>query len=146
MKNEGREGRNLLMGILEIKLMRVLKKPHDFLKIQSNGRKSVRYGVHHYDPVRIRCVCCSKYLVCAKRIKVQKLNSNNTAQNGSIFCRRLLAQTLRVVRMISRCLLTFRHRASSIQDRFFATLQRTLFIYLIKKYISLSDICLTVHH
>ena len=39
--------------------------------------------------------------------------------------------------------LTFRHRASS---RHFATLQRTLFIYLINKYISLSDICLTVHH
>ena len=42
--------------------------------------------------------------------------------------------------------LTFRHRASSIQDRHFPTLQRTLFIYLINKYISLSDICLTVHH
>jgi hypothetical protein len=42
--------------------------------------------------------------------------------------------------------LTFRHRASSIYDRRFATLQRTLFIYLINKYISLSDICLTVHH
>ena len=42
--------------------------------------------------------------------------------------------------------LTFRHRASSIEDRNFATLQRTLFIYLINKYILLSDICLTVHH
>ena len=42
--------------------------------------------------------------------------------------------------------LTFRHRASSTQDRRFATLQRTLFIYLINKYISLSDICLKVHH
>ena len=42
--------------------------------------------------------------------------------------------------------LTFRHRASSVQDRHFATLQRTVFIYLINKYISLSDICLTVHH
>ena len=42
--------------------------------------------------------------------------------------------------------LTFRHRASSIYDRRFANLQRTLFIYLINKYISLSDICLTVHH
>ena len=39
--------------------------------------------------------------------------------------------------------LTFRHRASSIQDRRFTTLQRTLFISLINKYISLSDICLT---
>ena len=46
----------------------------------------------------------------------------------------------------SACTLTFRHRASSVQDRRFATLQRTLFIYLINKYISLSDICLTVHH
>ena len=42
--------------------------------------------------------------------------------------------------------LTFRHRASVYRDRRFATLQRTLFIYLIKKYISFSDICLTVHH
>jgi len=42
--------------------------------------------------------------------------------------------------------LTFRHRASSIWDRGFATLQRTLFIYLINKYISFSDICLIVHH
>ena len=46
----------------------------------------------------------------------------------------------------SQSSLTFRHRASSIQDRHFATLQRTLFIYLINKYISLSDICLTVLH
>ena len=42
--------------------------------------------------------------------------------------------------------LTFRHRASSIEDRRFATLQKTLFIYLINKYISLSDTRLTVHH
>jgi len=42
--------------------------------------------------------------------------------------------------------LTFRHRASSILDRRFANLQRTLFAYLINKYISLSDICLNVHH
>ena len=41
---------------------------------------------------------------------------------------------------------TFRHRAFSIEDKRFATLQRTLFIYLINKHISLSDICLTVHH
>ena len=44
------------------------------------------------------------------------------------------------------CPLTFRHRASCILDRRFTTLQRTLFIYLINKYISLSDICLTVRH
>ena len=42
--------------------------------------------------------------------------------------------------------LTFRHRAFSTYDRHFATLQRSLFIYLINKYISLSDICLTMHH
>ena len=42
--------------------------------------------------------------------------------------------------------LTFRHRASCIYDRRFVTLQRTIFIYLINKHISLSDICLTVHH
>ena len=45
-----------------------------------------------------------------------------------------------------RLVLTFKHCASSIQDRRFTTLQRMLFIYLINKYISLSDICLTVHH
>ena len=32
------------------------------------------------------------------------------------------------------------------RDRRFITLQRTLFTYLINKYISLSDICSTVHH
>ena len=42
--------------------------------------------------------------------------------------------------------LTFRHRASCIQDKRFAALQRTLFIYLINIYNSFSDICLTVHH
>ena len=42
--------------------------------------------------------------------------------------------------------LTFGHRASSVQDRRFAAHQRTFFIYLINKYISLSDNCLTVHH
>jgi len=42
--------------------------------------------------------------------------------------------------------ITFRHQSFCMQDRHFATLQRMLFIYLIKKYISLSDICLTMHH
>ena len=42
--------------------------------------------------------------------------------------------------------LNFKHRGSCILGQAFHTLQRTLFIYLINKYISLSDICLTVHH
>ena len=42
--------------------------------------------------------------------------------------------------------LTFRHCRHVYRDRRFTTLQRTLFIYLIKQCISLSDICLTVHH
>ena len=42
--------------------------------------------------------------------------------------------------------LTFRNRASCIYDRRFATFYRTLFIYLINKYISLSDIYLTEQH
>ena len=50
------------------------------------------------------------------------------------------------ISMLFLTILTFRHHASSIQDRRFTTLQRTLFIYLINKYISLSDVCLTVHH
>jgi len=45
----------------------------------------------------------------------------------------------------SRIQLTFSDRASCIWDRRFATLQRTIFVYLINKYISLSDIFLTVH-
>ena len=46
----------------------------------------------------------------------------------------------------AHALLTFRHHVSSVQDRHFTTLQRTLFIYLINKYISLFDICLIMHH
>ena len=42
--------------------------------------------------------------------------------------------------------LTFRRRLPLYRDRRFATLQGTLFVYLINKYISLSDICLVVHH
>ena len=64
------------------------------------------------------------------------LHKFKTAQN--------LSQLKQVT--IGQWALTFRHSASSIWDRPFATLQRTLFIYLINKYISLSDICLTVHH
>ena len=47
-----------------------------------------------------------------------------------------------------RCLtqLTFRHLASSVYDRRFTTHERMHFIYLINKYISLSDIYLAVHH
>ena len=52
---------------------------------------------------------------------------------------------------VSSSVLTFRHRASSIQDRHFANIQRTLFIYLINKYISLSDFmfmvsCITIFY
>jgi hypothetical protein len=50
------------------------------------------------------------------------------------------------VQSIFWLVITFRHRASSIWDRRFAILQRTLFIYWINKYISLADIYLTVHH
>jgi len=44
------------------------------------------------------------------------------------------------------CRLTFRHRASFILGQEFRYSPRTLFIYLINKYISLSDVCLTVYH
>ena len=43
-------------------------------------------------------------------------------------------------------ILNFRHCVSCIQDRRFTAIHRTLFMYLINKYISFSDICLTVHH
>ena len=42
--------------------------------------------------------------------------------------------------------LTFRHRASCILGQAFHCYPENIFIYLIIKYISLSDICLTVHH
>jgi len=54
--------------------------------------------------------------------------------------------TWNILMMVTESSLTFRHRAFSIKDRRFPTLQRTLFIYLINKYIPLFDICLTVHH
>ena len=62
----------------------------------------------------------------------------------SITCRAKLCHMEIILTFISP--LTFRHRASSVKDRRFATLQRKLFIYLTNKYISLSDICLTLHH
>ena len=43
-----------------------------------------------------------------------------------------------------RMILTFRHRALSIYDRHFATLQRTLFIYLNNKYKDVSKSSRTV--
>ena len=59
-------------------------------------------------------------------------------------CTRQISPRVREVNT-KLCYLNFRHRASSIYDRRFAAIQRTLFIYLINKCISLSDICLTVH-
>ena len=43
-------------------------------------------------------------------------------------------------------LLTFRHCASCILGQAFHYSPENAFIYLINKYISLSDICLTVYH
>ena len=42
--------------------------------------------------------------------------------------------------------LTFRHRPSSILGKAFRYSPENAFYNLINKYISLSDICLTVHH
>ena len=78
------------------------------------------------------------------------LSSNKSLGN---VCQTAIVQSVRAMQrtasqfiFIVNVYLTFRHRASSMKDRRFATLQRTLFIYLINKYISLSEICLTVHH
>ena len=59
----------------------------------------------------------------------------NTLRTGLLNClnARSRGLTLGTVRPVYR-------------DRRFAILQRTLFIYLINKYILLSDICLAVHH
>ena len=46
-----------------------------------------------------------------------------------------------------KSLLTFRHRASCVLGQaFHYSPENAFYIYLINKYISLSDICLTVHH
>ena len=83
--------------------------------------------VAHYDV----CVCVC--VVCSTVIVVDPIHGSTG---------RFVLSDVVIVR---NRILTFRHRAFSIEDRHFATLQRTLFIYLINKYISLSDICLTVH-
>ena len=43
-------------------------------------------------------------------------------------------------------IITFKHRASCILGQAFHYSSENAFYYLINKYISLSDICLTVHH
>ena len=48
--------------------------------------------------------------------------------------------------IISQGINLYAPRFFKLGIRRFTTLQRTLFIYLINKNISLSDICLTVHH
>ena len=48
---------------------------------------------------------------------------------------------------ITKVGLTFRHRASCILGQaFHYSPENAFYMYLINKYISLSDICLTVHH
>ena len=69
-------------------------------------------------------MCCCHLFYCVNTLRTGLLNCLNARSRGS----------------------TFRHQRPVYRDRRFATLQRTLFIYLINKYISLSDICLTVHH
>ena len=101
------------------------------------------------------CVCCVYRCVAVFRLRYQFSNkpyhSTSSVQNSLKPCK--LKETMyhtncqgNICNIRSGFELTFRHRASSVLDRYFATLPRTPFIYLINKYISLSDICLTVHH
>ena len=116
----------------------------------------------------LRCSVCRPFVRCCSTTflfdlsSVAPANRNETTWLVSrvppLSCRahhsRLSQAVVRQLRLTAYMLqglaifchhLIFRHLASSIQDRRFATFQRTLFIYLIKRYISLSDICLTVH-
>ena len=81
-----------------------------------------------------------------RRRDLYRTNHNTHNRQTSMPPARFEPTTISVGERPQTYVLTFRHRASSIQDRRFATLQRTLFIYLINKYILLSYICLTVHH
>ena len=67
--------------------------------------------------------------------KKKKITIINTLRTGLLNCLNARSRGL-----------IFRHLRPVYRDRHFATLQRTLFIYLINKYISLPNICLTVHH
>ena len=93
------------------------------------------------------CVSCSPdmYVFTSRTLQLKNKNILYIISNTDSSAKKPNTFTF-ISYSIAFYLLTFRHRASSIQDRRFATLQRTLFIYLINKYISLSDTCLTVHH
>ena len=82
-----------------------------------------------------RKVNISEYPPLTKELTKSSACAFNALRTGLLNCLNALSRGL-----------TFRHVHPVYRDRRFATLQRTLFIYLINKYISLSDICLTVHH
>ena len=92
-----------------------------------------------------RNMCTYNYITIQYKI-ANKMRLIPTKKYSKTFRIRYTILSLHNMSVQARCLLTFRHRSFFMQDRCFATLQRTLFIYLINKYISLSDICLTVHH
>ena len=83
-------------------------------------------------------------------IALLKVSVNSLEKMRFLLCGRVLNQDPKsdiMTHESNYCTqLTYRHRASCLKDRRFATLQSRLFMYLINKYISLSDICLTVHH
>ena len=59
----------------------------------------------------------------------------------------VMANHDQLVLNLDTTVLTFRHRASCILGQaFHYSPENAFYIYLINKYISLSDICLTVHH
>ena len=106
------------------------------LQIENLSFKSEKNNRHGTRILRNICTLTTQCLCCTNKTTLEKLNSQYCVKN----IQNAYAQRLVIIR------LTFRHRASSVQDRHFATLQRTRFISLINKYILLSDICLTVHH
>ena len=68
-------------------------------------------------------------------VREQRLSVFNTLRTGLLNCLNARSRGL-----------TLGTALPLYRDRRFAALQRKLFIYLINKYIPLSDICLTVHH
>jgi len=90
-------------------------------------------------------LACKSYFIIVCVDRALKCLWDRTFES-SIGTKIIFVKLENVTEFLQAFALTFRHRASSIYDSRFATLQRTLFVYLINKYISLSDICLTVHH
>ena len=120
------------------------------------------YGHHLFVLRTLICLIVTlmhfKILYCTSELLINFLCNENTANFGNVSSlaeRPILFRShIKLVcdyapppkKNIHIFPLTFRHRASCILGQAFHYSPENVFIYLINKYISLSDICLTVHH